>query len=68
MFVVEAVVPGPGTDHFAKRLDMTMLVHLGGRERTESEYASLFERAGWEHVETYEPLAGPVSVREAAKT
>lgn len=66
LFVVEAVVPGPGTDHFAKRLDMTMLVHLRGRERTEPEYAKLFERAGWTHVETHE-APGPVSVLEAAK-
>lgn len=67
VFVVEAVVPGPGTDHFAKRLDMTMLVHTGGRERTEDEYGTLFQRAGWKHVETYDPSAGPASVLEATK-
>lgn len=62
LFVVEAVVPGPGQDHFAKRLDMTMMVHLGGRERTEAEYATLLERAGWEHLATRTATSGRMSV------
>lgn len=67
VFVIEAVVPGPKASHFAKRLDMTMMVHVGGRERTEGEYAELFERADWELVETWIPEEGPLSVLEAAK-
>jgi hypothetical protein len=47
---------------------MTMMVHVGGRERTEAEYAALFEKAGWELVETWVPEAGPFSILEAAKS
>lgn len=65
VFVVEAVVPGPETSHFSKQLDMTMLVVMGGRERTEAEYAELFERAGWELVERWDAAVGPMSVLEA---
>lgn len=67
LFVIEAVVPGPKTSHFAKRLDMTMMVHVGGRERTEPEYARLLERAGWELEETWVPEEGPLTVLEAMK-
>jgi hypothetical protein len=67
LFVVEALVPGPNEPHFAKRLDMTMMVHVGGRERTLEEYGTLFERAGWTLVERWEPPEGPLSVLEARK-
>lgn len=67
VFVVEHVVPGPDTRHFSKRLDMTTLVFLGGRERTEAEYANLFDRAGWELVERWQPDEGSLNVLEAAK-
>lgn len=66
LFVIEAVVPGPNEPHFAKRLDMTMLVHVGGRERTEAEYADLLERAGWSLETRWTPEEGPISVLEAA--
>jgi len=66
LFVVEAIVPGPDQPGFAKRLDMTMLVQMGGRERTEAEYRSLFEQAGWELVDRKE-TDGEMSVLEAVK-
>lgn len=65
LLVIEAVVPGPGTPHFAKHLDMTMLVQMGGRERTETEYRSLFEAAGWELDSRWDGGHGPLSVLEA---
>lgn len=65
VFVIEAIVPGPKTDHFAKQLDVTMMVLLGGRERAEAEYVTLLDRAGWEHVETHEASSERVSVLEA---
>lgn len=65
LFVVEAVVPGPEQAHFSKKLDMTMLVHMGGRERTRDEYASLLERAGWTLEEQRTPESGPMTVLEA---
>lgn len=67
LFVVEAVVPGPGTEHYAKQLDVWMLVLTGGRERTEAEHTALLDRSDWEHVETWVPDAGPISILEAKK-
>ncbi|MGV0816081.1 methyltransferase [Mycolicibacterium boenickei] len=48
LLVVERVVPEEGTDfHWSRMVDMTMLVMTGGRERTLSEYASLYDRCGF---------------------
>ena len=44
--IVEMMLPHGDTAHPRKILDMTMLVQLGGQERTESEYASLLSMAG----------------------
>jgi hypothetical protein len=48
LLLVESVLPpdgGPLTD--AVFGDVTMIVHTGGRERTEAEFASLLEAAGF---------------------
>ncbi len=48
LLLVESVLPpdgGPVTD--AVFGDVTMIVHTGGRERTEAEYASLLDAAGF---------------------
>ena len=51
LLVLEDVV-APGDDRQpVKILDLQMLVALGGRERTEHEFRSLFEAAGFELVE-----------------
>jgi hypothetical protein len=47
MLVVERVVPEGDAPSFAKLLDVTMLVVTGGRERTEAEFADLFNRTGF---------------------
>ena len=60
----EVIVPGPNQRSFAKYLDLEMLVHAGGRERTESEYAALFATAGLRLVRVT-PTAGPMSLIEA---
>lgn len=67
LFIIETVVPGPGTSHFAKRLDITMMAQVGGRERTKEEYERLLDRTGWEFVETWAPEEGSISVLEAVK-
>jgi hypothetical protein len=67
LFVVEAVVPGPEQSHFAKKLDVAMLAHMGGRERTRAEYASLFERAGWTLADQWVPPEGPMQILEVRK-
>lgn len=46
LLVVDAVVP-PGNDpHPGKIMDMLMMVLLEGQERTEQEFATLYQRAG----------------------
>ena len=45
--LIEIVVPEGNVMLLAKLLDVVMLVHTeGGQERTEKEYAELFEKAG----------------------
>jgi hypothetical protein len=46
ILVVEQVLPPANAPSFGKWLDLHMLVMLTGRERTETEYAALFETAG----------------------
>ena len=67
LFVVELLVPGPERPHISKRLDMTMMVFLDGRERTEQEYETLLGRAGWALEETWTSEDGPLSVLEAVR-
>jgi hypothetical protein len=60
----ECVVTGRNEKHFSKFLDIEMIVHAGGRERTKDEYAELFSRAGLRLTRVI-PTAGPASVVEA---
>jgi hypothetical protein len=46
VLVVELLLDSPGHERFTALMDLQMLVVAGGRERTESEYAALFGRAG----------------------
>jgi hypothetical protein len=47
LLIVEMVLPPGDIAHPGKMLDMVMLVQLGGRERTASEYASFLSKAGF---------------------
>ncbi|MGH7342518.1 MAG: methyltransferase, partial [Candidatus Rokuibacteriota bacterium] len=68
VLVVEAVVPPPGQPGWAKLLDLEMLVLTPrGRERTEREYAALFERGGFRLTRVV-PTLSPVSVVEGERT
>ena len=67
IFVVEHVVPGPETPHFAKLFDIHMMCALTGRERTEKEYASLLEKAGLVFVRTHYPQSKSIGVIEGIK-
>lgn len=67
VFVAEYVVPGPGIPHFAKLFDIHMMCATGGQERTEEEYAGLFERAGWTYRATWYPPSRLMGVVEATK-
>ena len=67
LFVIESLVPGPDTDHPSKRLDVTMMAQVGGRERTKAEYGTLLAEAGWDLVETRALDGASVSILEAVK-
>jgi len=52
LLVIEAIVPEGDTAHDGKLRDLIMLALHPGRERTEAEFAGLFERAGLRLRET----------------
>src|SRR5262249_27783884 len=65
LLVVEKVIP-PGNAPFAGKLtDITMLLVLGGCERTAEQYRALLEDAGFS-VMRIVPTRGPASIIEAA--
>lgn len=47
LLIVESVIPPGNGPSFGKLLDLTMLLIPGGLERTEEEFARLFESAGF---------------------
>ncbi len=66
LLVVESVIP-PGNDPFGgKFLDLVMLLIPGGKERTEDEYRTLFDKAGFELTRIV-PTDTEVSIIEARK-
>ena len=65
LMVIEAVIP-PGIEpHFAKFIDLNMLVMTGGRERTEEEFRRLFGASGFRLTRTV-ATESPFSVIEGA--
>jgi len=44
--VVERVIPDGPEYHWSRLVDMTMMVITGGKERTRSDYESLYARSG----------------------
>lgn len=52
ILVIDPVIPEGDTPHLGKFIDIFMLMHFAGRERTEREFVALFEAAGLRHVET----------------
>jgi hypothetical protein len=67
VILIEAVITPGNEPHFAKWLDLEMLLLPGGRERTEEEFAELFESAGF-RLKRVVPTKSPVCVLEAEKT
>jgi hypothetical protein len=66
LLVIESVIP-PGNEPFqGKFLDLQMLLIPGGKERTEDEYWTLFERAGFE-LSRIVPTGTEVSIVEGRK-
>lgn len=63
LLLVEAVIPQGSEPHFAKFIDLNMLVMTGGRERTEEEYRRLFESSGFRLTRLI-PTDSPMSIIE----
>jgi len=66
LILVEAVVPAGREPHFSKFIDLNMLVMTGGRERTETEFRDLYERAGFRLTRVI-PTESPFSVIEGVR-
>ena len=67
VLVFETVMPETPEPHPSKFMDLNMLAMTeGGSERTEKEFANLFESAGLKLQSIY-PTKSPVSVIEAVK-
>jgi O-methyltransferase len=63
LLLMEAVIPEGDEPHFAKVLDLFIMT-MGGRERTEAEYADLLARGGF-RLQRVVPTLAPISVIEA---
>lgn len=66
VILLEQVVAEANEPDLAKWIDMEMLAMAGGRERTQGEYAELFEHAGLRLARVVR-TASPYSVIEAVK-
>jgi ubiquinone/menaquinone biosynthesis C-methylase UbiE len=66
LILVEAVVPPGDEMHFAKFIDLNMLVMTGGKERTEEEFRQLYESAGFKLTRIV-ATESPFSVIEGVK-
>lgn len=64
VILLEAVIPPGNQPDFGKLIDLEMMLMPGGRERTADEFASLFNRAGFELARIV-PTESPLSVIEA---
>ena len=64
LLVIELVLPPGEEPFFGKWLDLHMLVLVGARERTATEYDALFRRAGFALTRVV-PTAAGASIVEA---
>jgi hypothetical protein len=64
LLLVEMVLPLGDTPHPGKILDMSMLVSMGGQERTEAEYGSLLSSGGFRLTRVV-PTRSAASIVEA---
>lgn len=64
LLLFEMVLPDGTPPHPGLLLDLEMLVHAGGRERTAAEYSDVLARAGFRQTRVI-PTAGPMSIVEA---
>src|SRR5262245_8618395 len=62
VFIVEHIVPQPDVPHFSKLFDIHMMCWGTGQERTEAEYMSLLDGAGWKPAGSYYPVNRQMSI------
>ena len=65
VLVAETLVPPGDEPSQIKSIDVVMLAVTGGLERTEEQYAKLFEAAGLK-FERVLPTKAPISIVEAS--
>jgi len=63
LLLIEAVIPDHNREFLGKWTDLEMLVGIAARERTEAEYRSLYEQAGFRLTRVV-PTASPFSLVE----
>jgi hypothetical protein len=66
LLVIESVIPPSNQPFHGKFLDLVMLLIPGGKERTEDEYKTLFERAGFELTQIV-PTSTEISILQGKK-
>jgi DNA-binding Lrp family transcriptional regulator len=64
LLLVEFVLPAGDEPHISKRIDLTMLGMLTGRERSEKDWSALLDRAGFDNVRI-EATPTPISLIHA---
>ena len=64
LLLLESVVPTGNTPHVSKTLDLDMMIFVGGRERTEREFVTLIDRAGFRMTRVV-PTISTISLIEA---
>jgi predicted O-methyltransferase YrrM len=63
LLVVEAIMPPGNEASFGKTQDINMLINVGGRERTEAEFRTLYKAAGFELTRSI-PVMGELHIIE----
>jgi O-methyltransferase domain/Dimerisation domain len=66
VLIIEMVIPPGNGPHLGKFYDLTMMVTLGGRERTEPEFAQLLAAAGLRLTRVV-PTQSPLSIIESTR-
>ncbi|HEY5847843.1 MAG TPA: methyltransferase [Microlunatus sp.] len=64
LLLLESVVPPGNTPHFAKALDLDMMIFVGGRERTARQFDRLLDRSGFTMTRII-PTISTISLIEA---
>lgn len=64
VLLMEYVVPKDAWLHLSTIIDLWLMILMGGKERTEAEYAQLLGQAGF-RLERVVPTGAPVSIIEA---